>query len=147
MWHQVQFVYGKRILLPLVLISVIGCLPAGQRLLSVEIELNGQVVFEGIRGVPDSTPRIEMWDILPDTPLRATDDASELIRDEQTTLADAVVRISHVESTLLSANVESLQLVASDQQTWRISAANADQIRAIPVPAFRCQAWTSPRHH
>ena len=129
MWHQVQFVYGKRILLPLVLISVIGCLPAGQRLLSVEIELNGQVVFEGIRGVPDSTPRIEMWDILPDTPLRATDDASELIRDEQTTLADAVVRISHVESTLLSANVESLQLVASDQQTWRISAANADQIR------------------
>ncbi len=45
-------------------VTSLSCTPMpGQRLLTVQIESDGNVVYEGIRGVPDNTPVFEMWDV------------------------------------------------------------------------------------
>jgi len=86
-----------RVWLPLSLfllaLSACGLLQPGQRLLQIEIEQDGKSVFSGIRGVPDSTPVKQMWDVVDDVPFEAAADVVPGTADSDTdslTLAAAV---------------------------------------------------------
>ena len=89
--------------------STIGCLPLGQRLLNVEIEVDGVKRFEGIVGVPDSTSKKAMWNSVDDVEFRAVtpDDAVDLE-------GDVVVRILHTGNELTSSRCEQLRLLPGD---------------------------------
>ena len=118
-----------------VLLTSVACTPTpGQRLLTVQIEADGNVVYEGIRGVPDRTPVVEMWDVLDDVPFRLTateDKVSETGEANIRTLeAAVVVRIKHVGRELASSLLKELTLQSKDGGTsWSLDAAEVARIK------------------
>jgi hypothetical protein len=73
--------------------------------------LDGQVTFEGIRGVPDNMPVDEMWDVLGDVHFEIDEDAvSHLDALTQDLTGSIVVRIKHVDDELGMASLSSLSL-------------------------------------
>ena len=96
---------------PILLLAslTIGCLPLGQRLLNVEIEVDGVKRFEGIVGVPDSTSKKAMWNSVDDVEFRAVtpNDAPNLE-------CDIVVRILHTKHELTSSRCKQLRLMPGD---------------------------------
>jgi hypothetical protein len=114
------------LVLGLTAVTLASCVP-GQRLLTFEIELDGQTVFEGQRGVPDSTPVTTMWDELGSLPFNAT-------ADEEVTghlAGKVVVRIKHVNNELDAVELKSLSL-QSDAATsqWSIDPAEAERVKS-----------------
>ncbi|MBL8816310.1 MAG: hypothetical protein JNL58_09785 [Planctomyces sp.] len=61
----------------------LACTRPGQRLLTVEIESNGTVVYEGIRGDPDNTPTAKMWNVLSDLPFESKVDDESTVEGKQ----------------------------------------------------------------
>ena len=102
----------------LLLVTTTSCLHVGQRLLTFQIELDGQVVFEGNRGVPDNMAVDRMWDILGNVSFEATTEQEHPVHLE----GNVVVRIKHVDHELTSAKLKaiSLQPDASGSQ-WSLS--------------------------
>jgi hypothetical protein len=104
----------------------------GQRLLTIQIESDGNVVYEGIRGVPDSTPVDGMWEVLGDVPFEPTDTQAHRTEDEnaneRTLNGTVVLRIKHVDKELASASVEELALHYSDGK-WLLDAAEVSRIK------------------
>ncbi len=106
----------------------------GQRLLTVQIESDGKVVYEGIRGVPDNTPVVEMWDVLDDVPFKPTttkNNGAENDTTNRVTLEGAVVvRIKHVNRELANAALEELTFRHNKvEATWSLDAAEVARIK------------------
>lgn len=99
------------------LFTVVSCNHPGQRLLTIQIEQDGQVVCEGMRGVSDSLPVSEMWDLLPEVSFSAESSTPSL----ETLNGDIVVRIRHVDHELSRARLKSLTLRPhANNSTWSI---------------------------
>jgi hypothetical protein len=114
--------------------SALSCTPLGQRLLTVQIESNGKVVYEGIRGVPDSTPVVEMWDVLDDVPFEYTVKDGNAIEDDETNTRKLegalVLRVKHVNNELARASLEKLTLRSDDAgETWSLDGAEVERIK------------------
>ena len=96
------------------LLATVSCLHYGQRLLTIQIERDGQVVFEGIRGVPDNMPIKEMFDVVGSVAFKSTAADTKASGGSETqarSLAGKiVVRIKHVDLELASATLETLSL-------------------------------------
>ena len=111
----------------------LSCTRPGQRLLTVQIESNGTVVYEGIRGVPDNTPVTEMWNVLGDVPFESRVHDESPVEDEQNVrkLQGAiVVRIKHVNQQLGRTSVEDLTLHSIDSgASWSIDSAEIQRIK------------------
>lgn len=107
-----------------------GCVP-GQRLLTVQIEKDGAVVYEGFHGVPDTTPVPDMWDVLEDIPFepieRGDSNADSEDVAERTMDGSIIVRIKHVDTVLATSDLKSLT-VTSHQDGWSL---NSDQVSRI----------------
>jgi len=97
-----------------VLLSAVSCTQehVGQRLLTIQIELDGDVVFQGIRGVPDDMPNGEMWKVLGSVSFETTGTGGENAHIGLSVEAvtgtpvislegDVVVRIKHVDREML----------------------------------------------
>lgn len=114
-------------------ISSMACSPPGQRLLTVQIESNGNVEYEGIRGVPDSTPVVQMWDVIGDIPFEYIAKNGSFVNDKKTTreLKGAlVVRIKHVNKELANASLTRLTLRSSDAGAlWSLDGAEVKRIK------------------
>jgi hypothetical protein len=111
-----------------------GLLQPGQRLLHIEIEQDGKLVFSGIRGVPDSTPVKQMWDVVGGIPFKAAGDEVAGATDQDAESANltgkVVIRIKHVDRILAETTVSQLQLTRSaDKATWVLAADEAERIR------------------
>lgn len=111
-----------------------GCVP-GQRLLTVQIEKNGAVVYEGFHGVPDATPVPDMWDVLEDIPFepieRGDSKADSEDATKQTMDGSIVVRIKHVDTVLVTSEMKSLT-ITSQQDGWSL---DRDQVSRIKQSA------------
>jgi hypothetical protein len=115
-------------------LAVTSCVHVGQRLLHIEVELDGKVAFEGIRGVPDNTPVEQMWDVLNGVPFEMTADYADSLSDpdEQTrTLnGNVVVRIRHVDHELAVASLSSLALErGGSDSSWFLSDGEANRVK------------------
>ena len=117
------------------LVTSLSCMPTpGQRLLTVQIDLDGNVVYEGIRGVPDNTPVVEMWDVLGDVPFEPTATENNGTEDGEsngrTLEGTIVVRIKHVNRELANASLEGLTLRSNDAEaSWSLDAAEVARIK------------------
>jgi len=116
------------------LLPMACCLPPGQRLLTVQIELDGVITFEGIRGVPDYTPVDQMWDVLQDVPLhlRNGSTAKPDSPDANTCSLNGkiVVRIQHVDEELCTAKLTSLALFKSEpDSSWSLKESEALRVK------------------
>ncbi len=111
----------------------LSCARPGQRLLTVQIESNGTVVYEGIRGVPDNTPVAEMWNVLGDVPFESRADDESPVDKEQNVrkLQGAiVVTIKHVDQQLARTSVEELTLHSIDSgASWSLESTEAQRIK------------------
>ncbi len=116
------------------LVTSLSCTPTvGQRLLTVQIESDGNVVYEGIRGVPDSTPVAKMWDVLGDVPFKSTANESSVLENEKNARAlegAIVVRIKHVNDELARASLKILTLRSDDAgASWSLDSAEVKRIK------------------
>ena len=127
-----------RVWLPLSLfllaLPACGLLQPGQRLLHIEIEQEGDSVFSGIRGVPDSTPVKRMWDVLDDVRFEAAayvlPGTVDSDTDSLTLSGKVVVQIKHVNTVLAETSVSELKLVRSvGTSTWTLAAGEGQRIR------------------
>ncbi|MGB4737019.1 MAG: hypothetical protein WBH50_02475 [Fuerstiella sp.] len=107
-----------------------GCVP-GQRLLTVQIEKDGAVVYEGFHGVPDTTPVPDMWDVLEDIPFEPIetggDNADAKDGAKQTLDGSIIVRIKHVDAVVATSELESLT-ITSNEDGWSL---DGDQVSRI----------------
>lgn len=124
--------FGLVVMLCLPLTSV-SCLP-GQRLLTIQIEVEGNPEYEGVRGVPDSTPVAQMWDVLgdvrfkPTTTKASSQNAAPL--DSQVLEGAIVVRIMHVNDELATASRSKLTLRYDDAtDAWKLEQTEVERIR------------------
>jgi hypothetical protein len=110
------------------LLTTISCTHAGQRLLTIQIELNGRVVFQGIRGVPDNLAIDKIWNIIGDVTFTSDSDQPQTIE----LTGDIVVRIKHVESELANAKLEALSLECDTTNSgWRLQEGEANRVKKI----------------
>ena len=117
----------QHLMIALVLFSTTSCVHVGQRLLTIQIEVDGQVVLEGIRGVPDNTPVNEMWDVLGDVSFMSMSAEHE---HPDTLNGNVVVRIKHVDRQLTSAKLKTLSLQPDDAGSeWSIGKDEAERIK------------------
>ena len=110
-----------------------SCLPPGQRLLSIDIEQDGALMFGGIRGVRDTLPVQQMWGVIQHVPFRLAHENARISSDAQGEACsldgDVVVRIRHVKRSLLRANLDSLSIRrAKGDEHWRLDASEARRI-------------------
>jgi hypothetical protein len=118
----------------LVWLCASSCGHVGQRLLHIEIELDGKVVFTGIRGVRDDMPENQMWDVLPEVVFEVAagpdgpgEDGGEKSR---TLTGKIVVRIKHVDRELASTTLPSLTLSREPgSKSWSLSRAQAERVK------------------
>ena len=96
----------------LLLILLSGC-SLGQRLLTVEVRVDDEVRFQGIRGVVDSTPVPEMWNVVPDVPLSAAAEAPDGSSCELN--GNVSIHILHGSRELTRADLKSVSLSRPDQ--------------------------------
>ncbi len=109
----------------LLLLAIPACGHVGQRLLTVQIELDGQVVLEGIRGVPDNMPVDEMWDVLGEVAFAAKGGPPSGDLE-----GEVVVRIKHVDRELASANLKNLKLTPNDAGSeWSLPQGQVERIK------------------
>lgn len=120
------------ILVGLLLPTACG-VPVGQRLLTVQIELDGVITFEGIRGVPDNMPVEQMWSVLKDVSFQLTNKAAvSNSADTQTCSLNGkvVVRIQHVDRNLGRAALTSLSLRKGEPgSSWSLEQNEVDRIK------------------
>jgi len=113
-------------------VMCVSCMP-GQRLLTVQIEVGGQVAFEGIRGVPDTTPIAQMWDVLSDIHFQPSTTESIAPADNTATHTlegPVVVRILHTDDQLASATLKKLTLRPNNAaDAWTLGEAEVQQIK------------------
>ena len=110
----------------LLLLAIPACGHVGQRFLVFQIELDGQVVLEGMQGVSDIMPVDEMWDVLGKVPFSAKE--GQTPPDELE--GDVVVRITHVNKELASAKLKTLSLQPDAAgSNWSLSAAEAERVK------------------
>lgn len=93
-------------LIALLLATTMSCIHVGQRLLTLQIDLDGQTVLEGICGVPDTMPVDTMWDVLADVAFTAKGAPPQFNELK----GDVVIRIKHVDRELASVKLKSLSL-------------------------------------
>ncbi|WP_442508565.1 hypothetical protein SH528x_000088 [Novipirellula sp. SH528] len=138
-----KFQRSKDFAIPVTLVLYLGCCqaisllytPPGIRLLTVQIESNDNVVYEGIRGVPDNTPVVEMWDILGDVPFKSTAKGSSVLDDDEKNAGKLegviVVRIKHVDKKIANASLKKLTLRSvSAGASWTLDGAEVERIKA-----------------
>ena len=111
----------------------LSCMP-GQRLLTVQIESDGNVVYEGIQGVPDNTPVVEMWEVLGDVPFESTANESNVPEGNEKNAraleGAIVVRIKHVNNELARASLKKLTLRSNDAgASWSLDGAEVKRIK------------------
>ena len=122
------------IVLALLVLATTSCVHIGQRLLHIEIELDGQVVFTGMRGVRDDMPVEQMWGVLADVSFElAADSASshEGTSERSRSLdGNVVVRIKHVDRELAVASLSSLSLTRdAATSSWSLSKGESERIQ------------------
>jgi len=116
-------------------VTALSCVPMpGQRLLNVQIELEGTVIFEGIRDVPDSTPVVEMFDVLGDIPFESIANEGNALDDDEKNIrvleGAIVVRIEHVNNELARATLKRITLRSHDAEaTWTLDDAEVERIK------------------
>ena len=111
-----------------------GCTFPGQRLLYIEIAVDGETRLEARRGVPDSTPIEEMWDVLVDLQFAAPEIASEASKSrskpgvEWNPEEEVTVTIFHGESELASSTVESLAWIPTEDG-WVLQVGELERLK------------------
>lgn len=102
--------------------AMTSCVHIGQRHLHIEIELDGQVVFEGMRGVNDNMPVEQMWRVLDDVPFKMTagylNSLGSTDIQTHTLNGKVLVRIKHVDRQLAIASLSSLSLSRDSTGSW-----------------------------
>ncbi len=119
-----------------VVATFLSCTPLGQRLLTIQVESQGTVLFEGIRGVPDSTPIASMWDELDKVAFEASSidvhwtDKAE--RDAWKLEGPLLVRIKHGPRELAQSTIETLTVHKGEAgTTWKLDREEVDRIKAM----------------
>ena len=119
----------------LCVLLLVACAPPGQRLLRFEIELDGEVMFTGIRGVPDQMPVDEMWHVLSEVSFEAAPANTVQATASESLSGEIVVRIQHTGETLASATLEALALTRdSANATWHLSETEASRVESASAP-------------
>ena len=103
-----------------------GCAAPGQRLLRVQIEVDGETMFQGMRGVPDSMPVEQMWSELDSVSFQALESdedaavgSGQASSDKERRLSgEVVVRILHVERELSKAQSNVLDMQSQNGTDW-----------------------------
>jgi len=110
------------------LLTTMSCTHPGQRLLTIQIELNGRVVFQGIRGVPDNIAIDKVWNVIGDVTLTSNTDQPQA----KEVTGDIVVRIKHVESELANGKLEVLSLERDTTNSgWRLKEGEVARIKKV----------------
>ncbi|MHC5026642.1 MAG: hypothetical protein ACYTGR_07785 [Planctomycetota bacterium] len=114
----------------LLLLALASCAPPGQRLLDVEIEVEGQVVFEGFRGVRDTMEVERMWEVIGDI---AFDPAAgtplDSLEPVEVLEGMIVVRIRHTGDELATASLASVSLAMNPStKTWSLDDASRQRL-------------------
>lgn len=110
-------------IVPLLVLLSIGCAHYGQRLLTYEIDVNGQVLYQGMRGVPDNLPVEKMWKVLEEVEFESTPNQTP-----PTPLPGVVVvRIKHVNKELAKRSLPSAAIKTQPNGMLRIDMQSLSQ--------------------
>ena len=108
------------------ILTTISCVHVGQRLLTIQIEVDGKVMFEGIRGVPDTMAVNDMWDVLSDVSFEARTDQAPSAELN----GNVIVRIKHVDRELATAQLNTLSLQSDPSGSkWVIGKDESERIK------------------
>ena len=115
-------------------LAITSCVHIGQRLLYVDIELDGQVVFTGMRGVRDDMRVEHMWGILKDVTFHTAADSADAVEDNsertRTLSGNVVVRIKHVDRELAAVSLSSLSLTRdAPNSSWSLGKGESERIQ------------------
>ena len=110
-------------------VAVVSCLPPGSKLLHMKVANQGEVVFETMFDVPDTSDEGEIWDAAGQKPF-STQSAAESLGANKAYPIEAKltgpveIRISHPASDEISAKLTNLTLQRSsaDSDDWHLSA-------------------------
>ncbi len=113
-----------------------SCMHVGQRLLHIEVEVDGQIVCDGIRGVRDDMPVNEMWNVLDSMSFESTGVIpAPATGDEWQLQGDVVVRIKHVDHELARSALSALSLTRNASGSgWSVDAAEVERIQSAYAP-------------
>jgi hypothetical protein len=106
----------------------------GQRLLTIEIELDDQVVFHGIRGVPDNMPVEQMWGVLGTVRFESSRPGSVVKEGAgnpvRSLVGKVIVRIKHVDQELTHVLMETLLFYPdASGLLWSLRGAELERIQ------------------
>ena len=119
-----------RYILAVATLFAMSCTHVGQRLLSIEIEVDGNAEFTGMLGVRDDMPVADMWDELADLQFDATSRPVDITASTRELSGAVVVRITHVDNQLTSAEVSSLSLEQPATGAWVLAPGELDRLKA-----------------
>lgn len=107
-----------------------GCMP-GQRVLQIEVEVDGVPKFQGMRAVRDSMSVESMWSELEFVSLKAVNaEGDSLSASENLRLTgEVVVRILHVENELSTSQSNVLDLESTNGKDWCFAPGEIQKIR------------------
>ena len=116
-------------------LSSVGCLPPGQRLLNMEVTHNDQLILRTKFDAPDSHGPLELWSHAGSEPF-AADVLIPLTPEHDNPLIANLhgrveIKIFHVERLMTSATLDGLQLVrrSADKPRWFLRRADARRAR------------------
>ncbi len=114
-------------------LTSVSCMP-GQRLLTIQIEVDGSVVYEGSRGVPDNTSVTEMWEVLGDVRFEPSHIESSSSKEGSDSIrfieGEIVLRIVHVKDALADAQLDELKLrYDAEEDAWRLEKSEVGRIK------------------
>ncbi|MEM7477877.1 MAG: hypothetical protein AAF483_23065 [Planctomycetota bacterium] len=123
---------ATRILLFTLCLMLSACMPPGQRLLDISIEVDGQAKIEAIYGVPDYTPVEDMWDELSVVEFQCSpEEAAGIFESYGSIEGEVVITIRHVQDVLASSTVNDLLMVQGrNKASWKISPDEIQRLNA-----------------
>lgn len=112
-------------------IAVSGCIMPGQRLLTVRVERDGEVVLNGMFGASDSLGPRKTWSRMKNVSLESTEAFEKLQPSSTTTRLTGKIRIvlQHTDRTFASATTMQLDVVPDPAHSgqWLIAPAEVDR--------------------
>ncbi len=117
----------KNLIASLILLTLLACMPLGQKLLNLEIQQDGHVLLSTSFDVPDTSTESEIWNCAGEAPFSTEVDsvapsASDPLRAE--IQGEVQIRILWTGSLEATATLQDLQLIRSAESAddWHLPA-------------------------
>jgi hypothetical protein len=111
--------------------SSLGCFSVSeQRLLTVQIELNGDSVLESLWAVSDNLTKQETWKTLVNAPLHSVNrwQPAASTGDQATVSGNIVIHVNHADQEYITLKTNVIKLVKDKTSQWKLAKETVDKL-------------------